>query len=70
MRVTTLPLAVTAYTATSALGLGLDAHLGALAQQRSGLRANDFGHRPLACWIGRVAGVLMLLFGADLLLLH
>jgi 3-oxoacyl-[acyl-carrier-protein] synthase-1 len=57
MRVTTLPLAVTAYTATSALGLGLDAHLGALAQQRSGLRANDFGDRPLACWIGRVAGL-------------
>ncbi|RDS84073.1 beta-ketoacyl-[acyl-carrier-protein] synthase family protein [Dyella psychrodurans] len=57
MRVTTLPLAVTAYTATSALGLGLGAHLDALEQQRSGLRANDFGDNPLACWIGRVAGL-------------
>ena len=43
MRATTLPLAVTAYTATSALGLGLDAHLRALAGQRSGLRENDLG---------------------------
>jgi 3-oxoacyl-[acyl-carrier-protein] synthase-1 len=57
MRATTLPLAVTAYTATSALGLGLGAHLDALGQQHSGLRANDFGDDPLACWIGRVAGI-------------
>jgi 3-oxoacyl-[acyl-carrier-protein] synthase I len=57
MRVTPLPLAVTAYTATSALGLGLDAHLEALQQQRSGLRANDFGDAPLPCWIGRVQDV-------------
>lgn len=57
MRATTLPLAVTAYTATSALGLGLGAHLDALGQQRSGLRANDFGDDPLACWIGRVPGI-------------
>lgn len=57
MRVTTLPLAVTAYTATSALGLGLDAHLHALRQQRSGLHANDFSHAPLPCWIGRVDGL-------------
>jgi 3-oxoacyl-[acyl-carrier-protein] synthase-1 len=57
MRATTLPLAVTAYTATSALGLGLGAHLDALDQQRSGLRANDFGDAPLPCWIGRVPGI-------------
>jgi 3-oxoacyl-[acyl-carrier-protein] synthase-1 len=57
MRATTLPLAVTAYTATSALGLGLGAHLDALDQQRSGLRANDFGDDPLPCWIGRVPGI-------------
>jgi len=55
--VTTLPLAVSAYTATSALGLGLDAHLEALRQQHSGLRTNDFSSAPLPCWIGRVAGV-------------
>lgn len=57
MYVTTLPLAVTAYTVTSALGLGLGAHLDALDRQRSGLRPNDFGDRPLACWIGRVPGL-------------
>jgi 3-oxoacyl-[acyl-carrier-protein] synthase-1 len=57
MRATTLPLAGTAYTATSALGLGLGAHLDALGQQHSGLRANDFGDDPLACWIGRVPGI-------------
>ncbi len=57
MHVTTLPLAVTAYTATSALGLGLGAHLDALDQQRSGLRPGDFGNGSLACWIGRVPGL-------------
>jgi 3-oxoacyl-[acyl-carrier-protein] synthase-1 len=57
MRVTTPPLAVTAYTATSALGLGLDAHRDALQQQRSGLRINDFSQAPLPCWIGRVDGL-------------
>lgn len=57
MRSTALPLAITAYTATSALGLGLNAHLDALYQQRSGLRVNDFSCAPLPCWIGRVAGV-------------
>lgn len=57
MRVTALPLAVSAYTATSALGRGVDAHLGALYRQTSGLRNNDFSNAPLACWIGRVDGV-------------
>lgn len=51
------PLAVTAYTATSALGHGLSAHLGGLRECRSGLRPNDFSSAPLSCWIGRVAGV-------------
>jgi len=53
----TTPLAVTAYTATSALGHGLAAQLDALAHGRSGLRPNDIGSAPLACWIGRVEGV-------------
>jgi len=57
MFATPFPLAVTAYTATSALGLGLDAHREALRRQRSGLRPNDFGDAPLPCWIGRVEGV-------------
>jgi 3-oxoacyl-[acyl-carrier-protein] synthase-1 len=57
MPMSTTPLAVTAYTATSALGHGLAAQLDALAHGRSGLRPNDVGSAPLACWIGRVEGV-------------
>ncbi|WP_440224935.1 beta-ketoacyl-[acyl-carrier-protein] synthase family protein [Dokdonella sp. MW10] len=51
------PIAVTAYTATSALGRGRDAHLAALRERRSGLRANDFTAAALPCAIGRVDGV-------------
>jgi 3-oxoacyl-[acyl-carrier-protein] synthase-1 len=51
------PLAVTAYTATSALGHGLAAQLDALQHARSGLRPNDFSSVPLDCWIGRVDGL-------------
>jgi 3-oxoacyl-[acyl-carrier-protein] synthase I len=51
------PLAVTAYTATSAIGSGLAAQLDALRHARSGLRPNDISSQPLACWIGRVDGV-------------
>jgi len=51
------PLAVTAYTATSAMGCGLAAQLDALRHARSGLRPNDISTTPLDCWIGRVDGV-------------
>ncbi|MCW8806608.1 MAG: beta-ketoacyl-[acyl-carrier-protein] synthase family protein [Rhodanobacter sp.] len=51
------PLAITAYTATSAMGRGRAAQLDALRRAHSGLRPNDFGATPLACWIGRVEGV-------------
>jgi len=51
------PLAVSAFTATSALGRGLEAHRLALQDARTGLRANDFSRAPLACWVGRVDGV-------------
>ncbi len=60
------PLAIRAYTATTALGHGLAAQREALLARRSGLRRNDFGHaatgddRPnprLDCWIGRVDGL-------------
>jgi 3-oxoacyl-[acyl-carrier-protein] synthase-1 len=51
------PLAITAYTATSALGRGRAAHAEALRTRRSGLRANDFTHVPLPCAIGRVDGL-------------
>ncbi|MFM9928037.1 beta-ketoacyl-[acyl-carrier-protein] synthase family protein [Variovorax sp. H27-G14] len=51
------PLQISAYTATSAVGVGKEALADALAQSRSGLRANDFGDAPLPTWIGRVEGV-------------
>lgn len=51
------PLAITAHTATSAVGHGRTALFEALQQGRSGLRANDLGDDPLPCWIGRVAGL-------------
>ena len=57
MPVTIPPLAVRAYTATSALGRGLADHLRALGDGRTGLRPNDFGDTPLTCWIGRVPGI-------------
>jgi 3-oxoacyl-[acyl-carrier-protein] synthase-1 len=51
------PLAITAFTATSALGHGRAAHAAALLGDRSGLKPNDFTRVPLACAIGRVAGL-------------
>ena len=51
------PLAITAFTATSALGHGLGAHADALCRDRGGLTANDFTRVPLPCAIGRVAGL-------------
>ncbi|HEX7370887.1 MAG TPA: beta-ketoacyl-ACP synthase [Rhodanobacteraceae bacterium] len=51
------PLAITAFSATSALGRGLPAHLDALRLGKSGLTVNDFSAAPLACRIGRVGGV-------------
>ena len=51
------PLAITAFTATSAAGRGADALALALAQRKSGLVENDFGPAPLPCWIGQVAGL-------------
>ncbi|HSW03460.1 beta-ketoacyl-[acyl-carrier-protein] synthase family protein [Aquabacterium sp.] len=51
------PLRISAYTATTAVGPGLAALRAALADGRSGLRANDFGDSPLSTWIGRVDGL-------------
>ncbi|HEY0231624.1 MAG TPA: beta-ketoacyl-ACP synthase [Dokdonella sp.] len=51
------PLAITAYTATSALGRGRAAHAEALRTSRGGLHPNDFTAAPLACAIGRVEGL-------------
>jgi 3-oxoacyl-[acyl-carrier-protein] synthase-1 len=51
------PLAIRAYTATTALGRGRAEQLTALRSRRGGLRPNDFGDARLATWIGRVDGV-------------
>lgn len=56
------PIAIRAYSATTALGRGVEAQAEALAARRGGLRRNDFGphgadDRPLPCWIGRVDGL-------------
>ncbi len=51
---TIAPIRVTAYTATSAVGVGNDPMRAAVAEQRSALRPNDFGAAPLPTWIGRV----------------
>ncbi|HST45374.1 MAG TPA: beta-ketoacyl-[acyl-carrier-protein] synthase family protein [Luteimonas sp.] len=51
------PIAVRAYTATTALGAGRAAQADAVRARRSGLRRNDFGDEPLPTWIGRVEGV-------------
>jgi len=50
-------LAITAHTATTALGRGLAAQVAALRERRGGLRPNDFGPEPLSTWIGRVDGL-------------
>ena len=60
------PLAVTAYTATSALGHGLVGQFDALVHGRGGLRPNDISIAPLECWIGRVDGVEDVVLPAEL----
>lgn len=51
------PLAISAWTLTTALGSGRQAHLDAIAAMRSGLRHNDFSIEPLECHIGRVDAI-------------
>lgn len=51
------PLAIRAFTATTAAGPGRDALARALRDCRTGLRRNDFGDAALDTWIGRVDGV-------------
>ena len=51
------PIAIRAFSATTALGHGVEAQAGALAARRGGLRRNDFGPSPLPTWIGRVDGI-------------
>jgi 3-oxoacyl-[acyl-carrier-protein] synthase-1 len=51
------PLRISAYTLCTAAGDGRLQTLAALRERRSGLTRNDFGTKPLATWIGRVAGL-------------
>ncbi|MDQ3268805.1 MAG: beta-ketoacyl-[acyl-carrier-protein] synthase family protein [Pseudomonadota bacterium] len=55
------PVAVRAYTATTAVGRGVHVQVEALRSRRGGLRRNDFGPtshgQRLPCWIGRVEGL-------------
>ena len=52
-----MSLALTAYTASSAIGHGRAALLDALRAGRSGLKACNFETAALATWIGEVPGV-------------
>ena len=49
------PLAISAFTTTSAAGIGNVATASALRGDRSGLIPNDLEWAPLPCWIGRIA---------------
>jgi 3-oxoacyl-[acyl-carrier-protein] synthase-1 len=51
------PLRITAYTTTTAAGIGKAELFAALRAGRSALTPNDFGPSPLPTWIGRVAGL-------------
>jgi 3-oxoacyl-[acyl-carrier-protein] synthase-1 len=48
------PLPITHYTATSAIGAGLNAHVDALSNARTGLRKTAFDTNTLDCWLGAV----------------
>lgn len=50
-------MAITAYTATTALGHGLDAQLRALESEQSGLAKCAFDTCALDCWTGAVGGL-------------
>lgn len=58
------PLSISAWTATSALGRGREAHARALSEERSGLSADRFETCALECFVGAVAGLDEPLSGA------
>jgi 3-oxoacyl-[acyl-carrier-protein] synthase-1 len=51
------PTRITAFTATSAVGVGVAAMQAAVEAERGGLRPNAFGPSPLATWVGQVGGL-------------
>jgi 3-oxoacyl-[acyl-carrier-protein] synthase-1 len=55
--VSMLPLRITQYTASTALGRGRAAQLAALRASRSGLRQKHFETCTLPCWVGEVDGL-------------
>jgi 3-oxoacyl-[acyl-carrier-protein] synthase I len=58
------PLGISAWTATSALGRGREAHARALIEERSGLSAAPFETCTLECFVGAVTGLDQPLGGA------
>ena len=50
-------IAITGYTATSALGHGIDSINESISSNRSGLRRNDLADCDLETWIGRVSSL-------------
>ena len=60
------PLAITAVTATCAVGRGCEALVHALETRKGGLVDNTFSSTPLACKIGRVDGLEELALPAQL----
>lgn len=65
-----MQIAVSAYTATSALGHGIASIQRSISSLESGLRPNDFPNSDIDTWIGRVAGVEDLTLPAGLQHLH
>ena len=60
------PLAISAYTLTTALGTGREATLDALRAERSGLKPGQFLDVELPTWIGEVAALANAALPADL----
>ena len=60
------PLAISAYTLTTALGAGREPTLDALRAERSGLKPAQFLDAELPTWIGEVAGLANAALPADL----
>lgn len=60
----TNPLAISAWTVTSALGRGRQAHARALLEERTGLAPQQFETCALECWVGEVPGLEQPLAGA------
>ena len=58
------PLAISAFTATSNLGRGLDASWAAIESQRTMLKPCDFMGLSLPTWIGEVAGLAQVVLPA------